>query len=102
MRWTFKKLELESRWRWRNNRIVKKFLFKPRRFNGYWRWLETAYIREEVERVKYECYDWVEQGYSTKEEYVKHFNIATGEASFDYYNYAVSDEMPAAGACNEI
>lgn len=70
MRW---KSGLYLKSRQNESRVVRKFLWWPRRFDsGHWRWLEFAYIEEEILRIdvggsmewgRY-AYAWCETGFS--------------------------------------
>jgi hypothetical protein len=80
MRWSFRNTKL--RVFWGQERIVYKFLFIPKKLDYEWRWLEHVYIKEECKSVSTnpDKFKWVAQDYSTKEVYIQHYNIATGES----------------------
>lgn len=50
-------------------RVVRKFLWLPRSFGTeHWRWLEFAYIQEEIHHTGNDRWRWCEMRFATDEE----------------------------------
>ena len=99
MKWTSNRLKLKNLHG--QSRIVKKFLWIPRRFQGEYAWLEEAYIMERVRDIagpNSRNYQWVEIDFSTEELFVANFNIETGESMPTRFNTFSSECIEACDA----
>jgi len=52
-------------------RIVKRFLFWPKRLQGHWKWLECSWIHQRSQKIK-DCptarYEWIDISWANRKE----------------------------------